>query len=282
MRRTKVWLRALTVWVSLGVAGSALAAGAPGSCEREASWVPSGTVHHYLVLAASKGVFYNQSGPSFVMLMKTNAATDETEMGAVGIYADDKGRPRFGTVPWQTYDAFLQQPAKRESGKKASADKPQKVMLRLEINEPQYDRVLTVLRTWERRAGEDALLYPDDLFMNNILLVKAATEQINRCKHTVNVYDPDWGVNDEISDNNPAPLVPYLVFREIARRNAGLNVPDSKMPEGLASLPGTQPLAARAPDSAHVAVIRTSTLEMKGMSDTENMHDMHKPAAAAH
>ena len=50
-------------------------------------------------------------------------------MGAVGIYADEKKRAVFGAVPWQAYDAFLHEPGK----------KSQNVMLRLEINEPQYE-----------------------------------------------------------------------------------------------------------------------------------------------
>lgn len=226
MKSLGFWLPALSVTVWLGTAWGAAAAGVPGSCEKEAHRAPEATVRHFLVLAASKGGFYNGSGPSFVMLMKTDTATDEVEMGAVGIYAGDRGRVLFGTVPWRTYDAFL-----RESGKRS-----QNIMLRLAINGPQYERVLGVLRTWERRAGENELLYPEELFMNNILLVKQATEELNRCRQTLNLYKLDWGINDRISDNNAPPRVPFLVFQELIRRNAALQVTDGKMPAGLLSL----------------------------------------------
>jgi hypothetical protein len=264
MKRVGLWLRGLTVSVCLGAAWGALAAGAPGSCESEASRGSADTARHFLVLAASKGVFYNRSGPSFVMLMKTDTATDESEMGAVGIYGDDKGRALFGTVPWQTYDAFLHEPGK----------KSQNVMLRLEINEPQYERVLGVLRTWERRAREDALLYPDEIFMNNILLVKDATEELNRCKETVNLYKLDWGINDRISDNHAPSRVPFLVFEELKHRNASLHVPDSEMPEGLLAIAGSEPLSAREPAPAKEAAIRAPA--------PVHVHHVHDPAGAAH
>src|SRR5690606_25096846 len=150
---------------------------------------------HFLALAASGGVFYDGSGPSFVMLMKTDPATGESEMGAVGIHADAKGRAVFGAVPWQGYDAFLREPGKKSSN----------VLLRLEISEPQYGRVLGALRSWERRARENQLLYAGDFHMNNILLVRQATDELNRCGERVNLYQLDWGIHDRISDEN-API----------------------------------------------------------------------------
>jgi hypothetical protein len=223
MNRAGLWLRALTASICLGAVWSAAAGNAADSCERESRWAPSATTHYFLVLAASQNVFYDGSGPSFVMLMKTDAATDEAEMGAVGIYADDKRRPVFGSVPAKTYDAFLKEPGKRSSD----------IMLRLEITEPQYERELEIMQTWDRRAREGQLLYQQDVFMNNILLVKQATEELNRCRRAVDLYKLDWGTEDRISDEHPRSRVPFLVFEEMKRRNASLHVPDSRMPDGL-------------------------------------------------
>src|SRR5262245_59584149 len=98
------------------------------SCDSEMRGAPSSQMtRHFLVLAATQGVFFDGSGPSFVMVMQTNAGTDEAEIGAVGVYADEKRRAVFGSVPRQTYDAFLHEPDKRSSD----------VMFRLEINGPQ-------------------------------------------------------------------------------------------------------------------------------------------------
>ncbi|HEU4626980.1 MAG TPA: hypothetical protein VFS52_19625 [Steroidobacteraceae bacterium] len=223
MRRAGWWLRGVTASICLAVAWSATAEVAADSCDREASWTASQTTRHFLVLAASQDVFYDGSGPSFVMLMKTDAAADESEMGAVGVYADAKRRAVFGAIPPQAYDAFLREP------KKGSPS----VMLRLEISGPQYERILGILRQWDRRAREGQLLYRDDVFMDNILLVKQATEALNRCRRAVDLYKLDWGTEDRISDEHARSQVPFLVFEEMKRRNASLHVPDDKMPAGL-------------------------------------------------
>jgi hypothetical protein len=245
MKRAGLWLRGVTASVCLVAAWGALAADAAGSCEREVSGASS-DARHFLVLAGSQGVFYDKSGPAFVMLMKTDAG-EETGMGAVGIYADGKRRA-FGSVPWQAYDAFLRDPGKESSN----------VMLRLEIRQAQYERILDVLQGWDRRARENELLYKNDLNMNNILLVKQATEELNRCRQAVDLYQLDWGLQDEISDEeqNARSQVPFLVFEEMKRRNASLHVPDSAMPKGLLALAGSEPLSASLPAPEQKEAVR--------------------------
>jgi hypothetical protein len=264
MKNVGLWLRGLTLALCLGAAWNVLAENAASdSCEREASAVSADDTRRFLVLAASKGVFYDRSGPSFVMLMRMQTATDELEMGAVGIYADEKRRAVFGAVPWRAYDPFLREPAEKAGN----------VMLRLEISEAQYGRVLGILRDWQRRAREGELLYPNDIYMNNILLVKQATEALNRCGPNLDLYTLDWGVNDEISDNHPRSQVPLLLFEELKRRNAALHVPDSRMPDRLLQVGGSEPLAARAPDAESTPVMQPSA--------SEHMHHHHHDTAGA-
>jgi hypothetical protein len=260
-----LWLRGLSLTVCLAAAWGALAADAPGSCAPDASAVSADDARRFLVLAASRGVFYDQSGPAFVMLMKTQAAIDEVEMGAVGIFADEKKRAVFGAVPWRAYDPFLREPAKKSG----------KVLLRLEIDEAQYGRILGILRDWQRRAREGELLYPNDVYMNNILLVKQATEALNSCEPAIDLYTLDWGVNDEISDNNRRSQVPLLVFEELKRRNASLHVPDSRMPEGLLQVVGSEPLAARVPGPEPLPAARPAAAEH------EHHHHHHESAGSA-
>jgi hypothetical protein len=264
MKRVGLWVRALTASVCMGAAWGAVAETAPGSCERETSSARSSAARHFLVLAAAKEVFYDRSGPSFVMLIRADITADESEMGAVGIYPDDQGRAVFGSVPWQTYDAFMREPGKRS----------QSIMLRLEINEPQYERILGVLRSWDRRAREDQLLYRDDVYMNNILLVKQATEELNRCRESVNLYKLDWSLEDRISDDNPRSHVPRLVFEELRRQNASVHVADSTMPAGLLSLAGSEPLLARKPAPEEAAVRDPAA------AHAHHHHHVTEPAAA--
>jgi hypothetical protein len=228
MNRAGLWLRASIASMCLAAVWGAAAGNAGESCDREARESRSDTLHYFLVLAASQNVFYDGSGPSFVMLMKADAVANEFATGAVGVYPDDKRRAVFGAVPRLTYEAFLHEPGEGSSS----------VMLRLEINEPQYERILGILKIWDRRAREGQLLYAQDVFMNNILLVKQATEALNQCTRSVDLYTLDWGTEDRISDEHPRSRVPFLVFEEMKRRNASLHVPDSRMPRDSIS-PGS-------------------------------------------
>jgi hypothetical protein len=165
-----------------------------------------------MILAGQTDVFYDRSGPTFVMLQRT--AADETDVGAFGIYAGERRQPVFGPVPTNVYERFVSE--KR---------KPADVLLRLSISKPQYDRALQVLQSWERRVRENALLYPE-IAMDNILVVKQATEELNRCSDTLVAYELDWGLEDAISEHNAASRIPYEYFRELARLNAARHVPD--------------------------------------------------------
>ena len=175
-------------------------------CEQETQPATRTDTQYYMILAGQTDVFHDRSGPAFVMLRRT--AADETDVGAFGIYAGERKQPVFGPVPATVYEASP-------------------VLLRLAISEPQYQRVLKVLRSWERRVRENALLYPE-IALDNILLVKQATEELNRCSRTLVPYELDWGLEDDISERNLASRIPYEYFRELARLNASRHVPDTQ------------------------------------------------------
>jgi hypothetical protein len=173
---------------------------------------------HFLVLAGRSGTFYDKSGPSFPMLIKLDGS--QTQIDAVGIYSIE-GKRMFGSVPEQTYQEFMKEPS-------AASD----VMLRIEITPAQYERGVKILRTWERRVREGALLYPD-ISLDNIMLVKQVAESLNQCGEKIKLYNLDWGVEDKISDDNPSPRVPFLFFKEMRRLNESLHLGDKKFQEYL-------------------------------------------------
>jgi hypothetical protein len=183
---------------------------AAGACEQESGTARSDPQQYYMILAAQTDVFYDRSGPTFVMLQRT--AADEADVGAFGIYAGERRQPVFGPVPASIYERFV-----------SETRKPADVLLRLSISKPQYDRALAVMQSWERRVRENALLYPD-IAMDNILLVKQATAELNRCRNTIVAYELDWGLQDDISEHNVASRIPYEYFRELARRNAARHI----------------------------------------------------------
>lgn len=217
MKRVILHLFALA---SLLLAGTPLLAS--NSCEAEAK-PGADSARYFMVLAARNEVFYERSGPAFVVLIK--AGTVDYDIGALGIYAGDKKQPVFGPVPASTYDEFLREPGKTS---KQKSD----VVLRLEINAAQYGRALEVLRTWERRVVENALLYPE-IALDNILVVKQATEELNRCARSIVSYDLDWGLDDDISEHNAPLRIPYEYFKELKRLNGARHVSDSAMPPAL-------------------------------------------------
>ena len=168
MRRCNVGPFGLAVrLVVLALANAPTLLLAANACEREALSTRSDAQQYYMILAGQTDVFYDRSGPTFVMLQRT--AADETDVGAFGIYAGERKQPVFGPVPASVYERFV-----------SESRKPSDVLLRLAISQPQYERALKVLQTWERRVRENALLYPE-IAMDNILLVKQATEELNRC-----------------------------------------------------------------------------------------------------
>ena len=179
-------------------------------------WERMDSNRYFLVLAGRNGVFYDRSGPAFPILIKTDGR--ETQIDAVGIYSvGDK--PYFGAIPAELRDEFM-----KES--RNASD----VMLRLEIGAPQYERGLNVLRTWDRRAKEGDLLYPN-IFLDNVLLVKQVTETLNQCGTTVKLYRMDWGPYDYITNDNRPSLGPFLYFKELKRLNESLHISDVRFQE---------------------------------------------------
>jgi hypothetical protein len=186
----------------------------PGS--GPARWVKLDPHRYFMVLAGRSDVFYDRSGPTFPMMIKIDG--QQTQIDAVGIYAvGDKWS--FGTVPAEAYKEFMKETSKASD-----------VMLRLEITGAQYERGLNILRTWERRVREGALLYPD-LHLDNILLVRQVTESLNQCGEKVKLYKLDWGLSDHISDQNLYSRAPFLYFKELRRLNESLHVRDEKFNE---------------------------------------------------
>jgi hypothetical protein len=170
------------------------------------------------VLAARSGEFYDQNGSAFPVLIKLAGGT--TRLDAAGTYSA-QGTRVFGAVPPEAYKDFL-----REARGDAE------VMLRLELNAQQYERALEIVQTSARRAREGALLYPNDFYLNNILLVKAVTETLNQCGEQVKLYKLNYiHPEDWISNNNPPGFVPFVYFKELRRLNDALHVRDNDFPQ---------------------------------------------------
>ena len=193
-------------------------------------WTRVDPDRYFIVLTARKGEFYDTSGSAFPMVIKLAGGVPTID--AFGIYLAKDGRA-LGTVPPDVYKKYLRE-ARNDS----------ETTLRLEINFRQYERALKVIKEWERRDREDALLYKtaaetldDPMYLNNILVAKAVTETLNRCSDDVNLYPLNYVHNDDwISNKYRSALVPFYYFKELRLRNEARHIDDKKFQE-LVHLP---------------------------------------------
>lgn len=179
-------------------------------------WVKDDPYRYFMVLAGRIRTFYDGSGPTFPMMIKTDGR--QTQIDAVGTYPAGSYWA-FGSIPPEIYNQFMNEP-------RTDSD----VLLRLELSGVQYERAVKVVRTWDRRVREGDLLYPD-VIMDNILLAKQVTESLNQCGEKFKLYKLDWSLEDRISsssprDDNPFSRIPFLYFKELRRLNESRHVTD--------------------------------------------------------
>jgi hypothetical protein len=146
---------------------------------------------------------------------------------AFGVYPGKSGRA-FGAVPQDVYKNYLRE-ARNDS----------ETTLRLEINLRQYERALKVIKEWERRDREGALLYTtatetldDPTWLNNILVVRAVAESLNQCSNDVNLHPLNYVHKDDwISQQYGSAYVPFYYFKELRKRNEARHIDDKKFQE---------------------------------------------------
>jgi len=184
-------------------------------------WTKVDPNRYFIVLTARTEEFYDHTGSAFPVLIKLSEGAPE--INAVGLYSDN-GKPHFGTVPPDVYKKYLRE-----------AHGDSETVLRLEINGAQYDRSLSIVKEWQRRAREDALLYREPLSrvtLNNVLLVKAVTETLNQCTDDVSLYKLDYvHPQDWLSDQYSPELLPFYYFKELRRLNEARHISEQKFQE---------------------------------------------------
>ncbi len=193
-------------------------------------WTRVDADRYFIVLAARKGEFYDSTGSAFPMVIKLVGGVPTID--SFGVYLA-KGERAFGVIPPDVYKNYLRE-ARTDS----------ETTLRLEINSRQYERALKIIKEWERRHREGALLYTngretldDATYLNNILVVKAVAESLNQCSEDINLYPLNYVQKDDwISDKYKSALVPFYYFQELRRRNEARHIDDKKFQE-LVPLP---------------------------------------------
>jgi hypothetical protein len=188
-------------------------------------WTRVDSDRYFIVLSARKGEFYDESGSAFPMVIKLAGGVPTID--AFGVYPENK-QVAFGTVPPAVYKQHLRE-ARNDS----------ETTLRLEINSRQYERALKIIKEWERRAREGALLYVTgrDIYegptaLNNIVVVKAVAETLNQCSEDFKLYKLNYVVGDDwITDQVSSSFVPFYYFKELRRLNEARHIDDKKFQE---------------------------------------------------
>jgi len=187
-------------------------------------WTREDPNRYFIVFVARQGEFYDKSGSAFPLLIKSSGTASTID--AVGIYSDH-GSAVFGAVPASTYKDYLRE-ARGDS----------EVILRLEINPGQYERSLKIVKEWQRRASEHALLYDKDSSttaptpLNNLLVVKAVAETLNLCQNDFDMYKLDYAFPTDWITNQYSPeFVPFMFFKELKRRNEARHIEYKKFQE---------------------------------------------------
>jgi hypothetical protein len=206
---------------------SAMTCAIPGA--GSARWTRVDPNRYFIVFVAREGEFYDKSGSAFPMVIKLAGGVSKVD--AAGIYSY-RGKAAFGAVPPAIYKDYLRE-ARGDS----------EVIVRLEINSRQYERALKIVEEWGRRARNGELLYTIDSALtesaplNNVLLVKAVTETLNLCQNDFDLYELDYEYpKDWIANQYSPEFIPFLLFKEMRRRNEARHIEYSKFQE-LVPLP---------------------------------------------
>lgn len=226
--KNRIFGRALTAMKVVSYDDSSITCQIPGVGETR--WTRVDTDRYFLVLSARTQEFYDRSGSAIQAVIKLAGGVPTID--AFGVYSE-KGKLAFGSLPSAAYKEFFRE-ARRDS----------ETVLRLEINSRQYQRALKIIKEWDRRAREGALLYTiasdvseDPASLNNILVVKAVTETLNQCSEDFDLYKLNYIYpEDWIADRTEPSFIPFVYFKELRRRNEARHIPEQMFQE-LVHLP---------------------------------------------
>jgi hypothetical protein len=197
-------------------------------------WTRVDPQRYFVVLAAGKGdPGFGAAG--FAMLIKTDGL--HTQKDAFGAYPVVKPLERhavIGVIPEELREQFDHEPF-GDSG----------AMLRLEVTAGPYNRALEVLKTWERRADEDALLYSAEPYLNNAVYLNQLVSSLNEtgvltwrggtpCTETIKLQKLTWLMSDPIMTKHNLTQTPYYLFKTLRQLNNPLHFNDNMFHAALA------------------------------------------------
>jgi hypothetical protein len=209
-----------------------------GSNVAPTRWTRVDPERYFVVMAAGKGdTGFGAAG--FAMLIKTDGV--HTSRHAFGVYPvvhQYERHPILGVIPASVRKQFEHEPV-GDTG----------AMLRLEVTAGPYNRALEVLKSWERRADENTLLYTVP-YLNNAVYLNQLVSSLNEtgvltwrggepCTETVKLQKLTWLLNDPIMTKHNLTQTPYYLFKTLRELNSSLHLDDKTFYAALAGRQST-------------------------------------------
>jgi hypothetical protein len=196
-------------------------------------WTRVDSQRYFVVLAAAKGD-PGFGGAGFAMLIKTGGGHSHSD--AFGVYPvvnPLERHPILGVIPEELREQFDHEPF-GDSG----------AMLRLEVTAGPYNRALEVLKSWERRAQENTLLYTVP-YLNNAVYLNQLVSSLNEtgvltwrggtpCTETIKLQKLTWLMSDPIMTKHNLTQTPYYLFKTLRQLNNPLHLNDNMFHTALA------------------------------------------------
>jgi hypothetical protein len=189
-------------------------------------WTRVDPYRYFVVLTAGKGdPGFGAAG--FAMLIKTDGV--HTQNDAFGIYPVVKPKIRYpviGEIPQDIREEFETEPI-AGSG----------TMLRIQVPAGPYYRAMEVLKTWERRADDNTLLYAIP-YLNNAVYLNQLVSSLNEtgvltwaggtpCTETIKLQKLTWRLDDQIMSKHNLTQTPYFLFKTLREMNNSLHLNDA-------------------------------------------------------
>ncbi|HEY6249236.1 MAG TPA: hypothetical protein VI685_04710 [Candidatus Angelobacter sp.] len=208
-----------------------LASDAGGALTR---WTRVDPYRYFVVLAAGKGT-PGFGAPGFAELIKTDGVHTQIEtFGTWPVVTPLQRYPLIGVIPEDVRKQFENEPL-NDTG----------AMLRLEVTAGPYNRALEVMKTWQRRAEENQLLYPEVPYLDNAVYLNQLTSSLNEtgvltwkggqpCTQTIKLQKLTWLMDDSIMAKHNLTQTPYYLFKTLRQLNGSLHLSDSQFHAALA------------------------------------------------
>lgn len=184
-------------------------------------WIRVDPYRYFVVLAAGKGS-PGFGASAFAMLIKTDGQRNQTD--AFGLYPVKDGKVDYvqlGDISEAIRNQFKKEPLDDSAA-----------LFRLEVTAGPYQRALKILKTWERRARENTLLY-NIPYLDNAVYLNQLASSLNDCSETIKLEKLTWRIDDPIISQRNLPQVPYFFIQDIWQRNKDLHLSDDKFYQEL-------------------------------------------------